>query len=456
MAFFLFALVLLLTYLRPVETFIPELAESRIVLITSVIAVLAGLFSQLANKQKVFDRVHVTLLTLFMLFIFASQATRGWLGGAIDAILEFSVNAVFFLLVCWNVNSFKRLRITAALLVFSAIVLAGASVLAFHTGFMADRLISRQSKASDDSLISDAMLAILSPTDDFNDVWLWRIKSLGFLSDPNDFAQFLIVAVVLCVAFFNRKKLLSSTLLLTPLISILLYAIYLTQSRGALVGLGAFIFILGVKRFGIGKMTALFTPFVLVALQYSIVAGRGFSASEESAGGRIVAWSEGLTMLKQYPIFGVGYNSFLDHHNYTAHNAFVLCFAELGLLGYFAWLGLIVFIFLQLKAAAELSKNSLSPTDQRWINSVQIVIAVFLVCSLFLSRTYSPTLYILLALGAVAARFGGVIPNVRPTTGVGGTFSLSHWMRISLITLFSTILLVMGIVRVYWLTAGGP
>jgi hypothetical protein len=42
------------------------------------------------------------------------------------------------------------------------------------------------------------------------------------------------------------------------------------------------------------------------------------------------------------PVFGVSYNSFTDHHERTTHNSFVLCFAELGLLGYFTWLALVV------------------------------------------------------------------------------------------------------------------
>ena len=59
---------------------------------------------------------------------------------------------------------------------------------------------------------------------------------------------------------------------------------------------------------------------------------------DESNAGRLDAWSAGLGMFRQQPFFGVGYNMFTDHNEITAHNSFVLCFAELGLFGYFIWL----------------------------------------------------------------------------------------------------------------------
>ncbi len=71
--------------------------------------------------------------------------------------------------------------------------------------------------------------------------------------------------------------------------------------------------------------------------------GRSLSIElDESASERLVAWTEGLEMLKAQPILGVGYGQFLDHHTLTAHNSLVLCFAETGLLGCFFWVGLFV------------------------------------------------------------------------------------------------------------------
>ena len=63
----------------------------------------------------------------------------------------------------------------------------------------------------------------------------------------------------------------------------------------------------------------------------SAIGGRAISSKEQSAAERIEAWSVGLELLKWRPLFGAGYGNFTDHHHLTAHNSFVLCFAELGL-----------------------------------------------------------------------------------------------------------------------------
>ncbi len=47
-------------------------------------------------------------------------------------------------------------------------------------------------------------------------------------------------------------------------------------------------------------------------------------------------------MFKSAPLFGIGFNGFTDLYEITAHNSFVLCLAELGLLGSTLWLALLV------------------------------------------------------------------------------------------------------------------
>ena len=47
-------------------------------------------------------------------------------------------------------------------------------------------------------------------------------------------------------------------------------------------------------------------------------------------------------MFKSAPLFGIGFNGFTDLYEITAHNSFVLCLAELGLLGSTLWVALLV------------------------------------------------------------------------------------------------------------------
>ena len=59
---------------------------------------------------------------------------------------------------------------------------------------------------------------------------------------------------------------------------------------------------------------------------------------------RVAAWVTGLGIFKAHPVFGIGIDNFSDYNETgnTAHNSYVLCLAELGMFGYFFWMGMIV------------------------------------------------------------------------------------------------------------------
>jgi len=172
----------------------------------------------------------------------------------------------------------------------------------------------------------------------------------------------------------------------------------LTHSRGALIGILALLAIVARGRIGTFR-TSLLIVALLAAVQVSqFGGGRDFSSKEESAGQRVEAWSAGLAMLRSKPVLGVGYGNFTDHHYLTAHNSFVLCFAELGMIGYFIWLGMIVLAFKSLGRG--LAQAPPDVIDANRLVHLRAALIGFLVCSGLLSRTYQPGLFLLLALCA--------------------------------------------------------
>jgi O-antigen ligase len=110
----------------------------------------------------------------------------------------------------------------------------------------------------------------------------------------------------------------------------------------------------------------------------------------------------------------VGSGFFLDHHPHVAHNSFVQCFAETGLVGYFLWLGLIAVSLSQLTTLAD---SATDPAWSRWARAVRLSLLAFLFAALFLSRTTSPMLFFLLSLPAalcgMAERNGERVPVPR-------------------------------------------
>ena len=70
-----------------------------------------------------------------------------------------------------------------------------------------------------------------------------------------------------------------------------------------------------------------------MALPVLLLGGRSGENADQSTLERYEAWSTGLTMFRGNPVFGVGARQFAEHHYLTAHNSYVLSFAELGFPG---------------------------------------------------------------------------------------------------------------------------
>ncbi len=407
MGFVIYLIFLILTYLRPIEAFAPELESYRPMVWLSLIALTSGIVGTSLNrstpKSKAADvkKTSLLLLVLFCASIFISLASKAYLGGAITAILNFSPSAVLFFLTLINVNNIQRLKTTCLAIATCTFILAIASIVSYHTGFMVEQLVLKQSSEAPVTPEADALESDI-PALDKSGKYLWRVRSMGFLTDPNDFGQAVVMAVPLLFGGFVVAKKMRSIVLIGIPAAAMVYAIYLTHSRGALLGLAALFFFGIKKRFG-GIKTALILVALVLASSAAaqLAGGREFSADEESAGGRIDAWSEGLRMLATHPVWGVGYGNFTDFHYYTAHNTFVLCFSELGLVGYFFWMGILVIAF---KGLNQMMLVSAKSSDQyRWASVLRTSMLGFLVCACFLSRTYVPNLYILLALCVCAS-----------------------------------------------------
>ncbi len=107
-------------------------------------------------------------------------------------------------------------------------------------------------------------------------------------------------------------------------------------------------------------------------------------------------------MLKASPLFGVGKGMYGDfsEHGLVAHNSFVHCWAELGLFGYFFWLGMVI---ASAKDGWALSKaQPVGEDDAAELSRLGRAgfagLAGFMAAAMFLSRTYVAPLYILFAL----------------------------------------------------------
>ncbi|CAH0349990.1 O-antigen ligase [Aquabacterium sp. CECT 9606] len=398
MSFIAFLLYLFFTFLRPVELFAQWLIPYRPMLVLWLFAFSTALIQVFRQKRVAARPLHYWLLFSLTLAIVFSMLFSGWAGGALPAASDFSASALLFVLISFNLVTIERLRSACYVILLSMTILSLAGINAYHTGYMAEELVLQQRK--DDDVIGELAEKPAIPALDDSGIYMWRVRGVGFFNDPNDFAQAIVMTMPMLWWFYRRGRWVRNFLMIGLPGMVLGYAVFLTNSRGALLGMASLLFF-GVRSvLGTTRTAILMAVMGSGAMLANMTGGRGFSSQEESASGRIDAWYEGFMMLKSSPLFGVGYGNFTEHHYLTAHNSFVLCFAELGMFGYTIWIALLVLAYKAVNLVAQNAPDGSLERDAGLLLRSSFI--GYITCAWFLSRTYQPILYALMALCSAA------------------------------------------------------
>ncbi|MEZ5404537.1 MAG: O-antigen ligase family protein [Bryobacteraceae bacterium] len=386
--------VLTLSYialtLLSVSDALPALAPYRVQLVIAVVTTLASLLSVMVSQRPVLNTQMFLWVGVVGTVLF-SRLAQGWLGGIPLAFADFLPSAMLYVFLFVNVSTELRLKIIRLLLIFIGLYLSYHGISAYYNDLESPYIMKQ------------AIHPIVTPEVQY----LYRVRALGFLEDPNDFSQFLLFLLPLIFHEWKRKSWVVRLLFTLPAASTLLYTMYLTRSRGALVGLAATVaFALKLRlNAALAAVGSVLTVIGLLALNFA--GGRALSLG--GGADRISLWSDGLGMFKRSPLWGVGYNAYADNAGgMTAHNSYLLALAETGFLGYFFWLGMIVTAVQQILAMLEKTPKD-SPTYP-WVTTARLCLYGFLVTSFFLSRTYdSPTYLVLGLVAAIASQYPGAL-----------------------------------------------
>jgi putative inorganic carbon (hco3(-)) transporter len=403
MPFAITLVYLVLTYLSPAEL-MPALTPYKPMLILSVIGMVTALFTFLIDRTA-WQSSQVVLLTAFIFALMLSRALNGWLGGAPVAFLTFMPAAACFYLTIGAVNSIGKIKFTVVCLLFVALYFVTMGALAYHGYIQDDRFLVE-------------MMIKMSPDDEESQM-LVRTKALGFMDDPNDFAQFLVLLLPLLWLWWKERGFFWNTLTIGLPSACLVYGIYLTRSRGAAVGMSLIALLALRRRLGTIGSTILAGGMGLGFVALGFTGGRGISIG--SGSDRLSLWSDGLGMFKRSPFWGIGFRGYSDYADMNAHNAFIECMAETGLIGYTLWLGLLITNMYYLHAL--MKKDSQPPIPPETRAAAQCISLGFyglIITSWFLSRAYVQPLYLMLGLtvalhSIAAAQNPKFIPFQLPT-----------------------------------------
>lgn len=414
-AFGLLAIYVFLVYLRPYEYESLAPAFRGVPLLPFLL--LSMLIVWVATIRKNFDAAQLPLGIGLMFWAPLTVALTGWFGGASEEFISFTPIMVLFLIAATTIDTPARLRALFLIVGFTTTVMAlhGIDQKQNEIGWSGARLVQD------------------------------RITYVGFLNDPNDLALALLVSIPMVLSFAHRRGNKFIGLLALSSTALMLYAVYLTNSRGAIVALAAMIMVYSLTRYGTRK--SLFLAPVLLAVLVMAAPGRiaEISGDDDSATGRLSAWYEGFQMFKDRPISGVGKSQFMEHHRRTAHNSYVLALAELGLVGYFLWFSMLavsVRMLLTLLRGPTPPPAIDDPTEAlEWAEYRRLArvlfysMTAFATAAFFLSRSYTITLYLLLAM------IIGLYQSARqrwPELPTMQLKSLFGWLvKVSLISIFA-------------------
>jgi hypothetical protein len=170
--------------------------------------------------------------------------------------------AVFFFIVV-NVTTIRRLKIMTLAAVASCLIVTVEALCGYYLGYQGEMFV--------------LLTNIFSPQDEVIGQ-LTRIRGAGFLSDPNDLAQILLIALPLAFVAWRRGRTVVNFFVVLVPVALLLWTTYLTHSRGGLIALAAVALMAARKKLGTTASTALAAVFIVGMIALDFTGGRGISA----------------------------------------------------------------------------------------------------------------------------------------------------------------------------------
>jgi putative inorganic carbon (hco3(-)) transporter len=340
------------------------------------------LFSKFRKAGRWFENGADLMMIGFILAIGLSHVSHFWFGGAWISMEKFFPIFVGYFLVAHSPDSKGKLEGLITVVIICTVILAVVGIVQYHTG----------------TAIGGATLLIERVQDGYGKVVAEykRIRWIGPFNDPNDLALAFVLVIPFLLHRLSEKKYLFPFLFLPPVV----YALYLTNSRGAALALAiSFLMFFVIRK---GKWKGALLAFIAIGLLVLFGPSRvgDISTVDESAHGRLDAWYEGYQILKENPVFGAGADTFTDFNRITAHNSLVLVFAELGLFGAFFFIGM--FYFPLERVLRYFSRNKGKPIESypsMGIYSAMIASLAGVITSIFfLSRSYTLLPYLIVGM----------------------------------------------------------
>ena len=376
MGFFLTILYLLFTFIRPQE-YIEEIKGFPIMDILAVLSLGSVFIEGRVNSVRLTRSPTNWFVLLLLLWCGLSHLGSMHFGMVVGSWEKFAKTALVYYLVVLTVDTMPRIKLFLWVMILATILLAIQAIYVFYTG---------AAFGGAEALLRGEVI---------------QARGIGIFEDPNDLGLNLVTWVPFLLPMTHRpflsRTMWTGLICMVPVIS----GIAFTRSRGSLMGLAAVGWYYFYKRVGI--VTSIIALVGLFAIMLAIPRMDSISTKEGSARGRMEHWSAGIDMLRKKPLTGVGHGWFIEEHYQTAHNSFVLIFAELGMIGAFIWIGM---FYAAVRDINSILRDPRPPPEvHRFCDGLFGALIGWHTCAFFLSQSYKHLSFVLIALsvGMLAA-----------------------------------------------------
>lgn len=342
-----------------------------------------GLITQSHRVGGVLRMKHFRLMVLWVGAVLLSVLAVGEFAQALDQFLIYFKFLVIFFCFALFVDSFAKLKGLVVFMVFLTLLLAwqGMYQKANGIGWAGQPL-----------------------------GWLGRIKWVGLWDGMNVLCLLFVISFPFLLQMFFGPWGPVYKLYAAFAAPFILYAIYLTDSRGGFMSLMIVVFLHFRTRFQNAFGAAL--GVMLVAAMCVLAPSRfgDFNDKNKSASYRVDMWIESMEMVKYNPVLGIGKGNFRSYtKKLIAHNSFLEVMGETGFLGLFLWLSLLYVSVMSLIKARGMLED---PRQRSLVDGLLICVLGYLATSLFITAEFE-LLYVLLALCMVVVRLVGVTVEYR-------------------------------------------
>lgn len=229
-----------------------------------------------------------------------------------------------------------------------------------------------------------------------------RTQWINIFDGPGVFCVLFTFALPFTLLTLSKNNSFSIRIIGLATTILLLYSIYYTGSRG---GILATVAIFGLYFLFKSKLslTKVAPGVMLIIIVFMLLPSHLTSTSDsnKSAQNRVDMWVEGIEMVQQNPVLGIGKGNFAGYTgSLIAHNSAIEVMGETGLPGLFFWLCLIFigyrYLYLYYNQEENNNRKELS-------QAIALCLTGYLVSSMFVTLEYE-TLYFILALTAVIGK----------------------------------------------------